>query len=90
MNFNPYIYILYYQSNLLNYLLPNPISYSYKMKCFICNRGVVTAWYKSKKDGKKTRENNVLRYVNDVIQTSINKDSYWLIIKCIRSLSIKP
>ena len=25
MNFNPYIYILYYQSNFLNYLPPNPL-----------------------------------------------------------------
>ena len=43
MNFNPYIYILYYKSNLLNYLPPNPASYPYKMKYFICNRGVGTA-----------------------------------------------
>ena len=32
MNFNPYISILYYQSNFLNYLTPNPVSYPYKMK----------------------------------------------------------
>ena len=31
MNFNPYIHILYYQSNLLNYLSPFPASYPYKM-----------------------------------------------------------
>ena len=43
MNFNPDIYILYYQSNLLNYLPPNPASYPYKMKYFICNGGVGTA-----------------------------------------------
>ena len=30
MNFNPYIYILYYQSNLLNYLPTNPASYPKK------------------------------------------------------------
>ena len=33
MNFNPYIYILYYQSNLLNYLPPNPVSCPYKITC---------------------------------------------------------
>ena len=27
MNFNPYIYIQYYQSNLLNYLPPIPVSH---------------------------------------------------------------
>ena len=41
-NFNPYIYTLYYQSNLLNYLPPDPVSYHYKMKYFICNGGVGT------------------------------------------------
>ena len=43
MNFNPYIYILYYQSNLLNYLQPNPASNPYKMEYCICNGGVGTA-----------------------------------------------
>ena len=44
MNFNSesYIYILYYQSNLL-ILLPKPTSYPYKMKYFICKAGVGTA-----------------------------------------------
>ena len=36
MNFNPYIYIIYHQSNLLNYRPPTPVSYPYKMKYFIC------------------------------------------------------
>ena len=31
MNFNPYIYNLYYQSNLLNYLTPNRGSDPYKI-----------------------------------------------------------
>ena len=35
MNFNPYIYILYYQSNKLNYLPPNPASYPCKMDYYI-------------------------------------------------------
>ena len=43
MNFNPYVYILYYQSNLLYYLPPNNSSYPYKMIHFICNGGVRTA-----------------------------------------------
>ena len=43
MNFKPYIYILYYKSYLLNYLPPNPASYPYKIKYFICNGGVATA-----------------------------------------------
>ena len=43
MNSNPYIYILSYQSNDLNYLASNPASEPYKMKCLICNRGVGTA-----------------------------------------------
>ena len=43
MNFNPYIYIIYYQSNLLNYLPPYPPSYPYKMEYCICNGGVGTA-----------------------------------------------
>ena len=38
MNFNPYIYILYHQSNLLHYLSPFPASYPYKM-----NRGNISA-----------------------------------------------
>ena len=38
MNFNPYIYILYHQSNLLHYLSPFPASNPYKM-----NRGNVSA-----------------------------------------------
>ena len=42
MNFNPYIYILYYQSNLLNNLPTNPTSYPYKMEYCICNGGVGT------------------------------------------------
>ena len=41
--FNPYIYILYYQSNLLDYLSPYPISYPYKMKYVNCKGGVGTA-----------------------------------------------
>ena len=43
MNFNPYIYFLYYKSNLLNHLPPNPVSDSYKIKYFIFNGGVGTA-----------------------------------------------
>ena len=43
MNFNPYIYIIYYQSNLLNSLPPIPVSYPYKMKYYICNGGIGTA-----------------------------------------------
>ena len=43
MNFNPCIYNLYHQSNLLNYLQPNLASYLYNMKYFICNGGVGTA-----------------------------------------------
>ena len=53
MNLNPYIYILYYQSNLLNYLPPNPVSYRYKMKYFICYGGVGTA-------KAQTHEHNVV------------------------------
>ena len=53
MNSNPYIYILYYQSNLLNDLPPKPISYPYKMKYFICNGGVGTP-------GSETCEHNVM------------------------------
>ena len=43
MIFNPYIYILYYQSNLLHYHSPNPASYPYKIKYLICNGGFGTA-----------------------------------------------
>ena len=61
MNFNHYIYILYSQSNLLDYFPPNPVSYPYRMKYFICNGGVgtlvnITPW----------------RYVNDVTQQTKN------------------
>ena len=42
MNFNPYIYILYYQS-LLNYLPLVSYPYKIKIKYFICNGGVGTA-----------------------------------------------
>ena len=37
MNFNPYIYILYCQSNLFNYPPSNPTSYPYKMEYCIWN-----------------------------------------------------
>ena len=30
-SFNPYTYILYYQSNLRNYLQSSPVSYPYKI-----------------------------------------------------------
>ena len=43
MNFNPYIYIIDFQSNFINYLTPIPSSYPYKMKYFIRNGGVRTA-----------------------------------------------
>ena len=77
MNFNSYIYILYYQSNLLNYLPPNPGSYPYKRKYFICNRGVGTA---------RDKLVNITwwRYVNDVTQTSINKERYLLRLMLLR------
>ena len=53
MNFNPYIYNLYYQSNLLIYLSPNPFIYPYKIKYFICNGGAGTA-------REQTREHSVV------------------------------
>ena len=37
LNFNPYIYILYYQSNIPNYLPPKFAGYHWIMKYFICN-----------------------------------------------------
>ena len=43
MNFNPYIYILYYQSNIPNYLLPKSAGYPWIIKYFICNGGVGAA-----------------------------------------------
>ena len=48
MNFNPYIYILYHQSNLLHYLSPFPASYPYKM-----NRGNISAPPQKKKMNTK-------------------------------------
>ena len=36
------IYILYYQSSLLNYLPPNPANYPYIMEYCICNQDVRT------------------------------------------------
>ena len=71
MNFNPYIYTLYYRSNLLNYLPPNPASYMYPYK--ICNGGVGTP-----REGSKLVNITSWRNVNDVTQMSINKESYWL------------
>ena len=53
MNFNPYIYILYYQSNLLNYLPPSPVSYPYKTKYFICKEVLG-------QQGSETHEHNVM------------------------------
>ena len=41
--FIPYIYILYYQSTLLNYLPLDPVSYPYKNEIFHLKRGVGTA-----------------------------------------------
>ena len=43
LNFNAYIYILYYQLNILNYRPPKSARCPYKMKYFICNRGVGTS-----------------------------------------------
>ena len=43
LHFNPYIYILYYQSNMPYNLTSNPACYPFKIICFICNRGVGTA-----------------------------------------------
>ena len=54
MYFNPYIYILYYQSNLLNYLPPNPVSYPYKIK----NISFVTEVLEQ--PGSKTLDHNVV------------------------------
>ena len=42
MDFNPYTYILYYQSNLLNYLPHNPASYPYK-KEYCASQTTITA-----------------------------------------------
>ena len=67
MNFNPYIYILYYQSNLLNYLPPSPNSYPYKMKYCICNGGVETA-------GSKTCVHNVVT-IRELCHTNVDKQS---------------
>ena len=49
MNFNPYIYILYYQSNLFYYLSPYRISYPYKMKYSMLEQ-----------PGRETHEHNVV------------------------------
>ena len=59
-----------YQSNLLNKLLHKPatFSYTYKMKFFICNKGVETT-RKLDTHGDTTS----WRYVDDVTQTSMNK-----------------
>ena len=43
LNFNPYNYILYYQSNMPYNLTPSPACYPFKMIYFICNKGVGTA-----------------------------------------------
>ena len=43
INFNSYIYILYYQTNLQYYLPTNSASYPYKMEYCICDGGVGTA-----------------------------------------------
>ena len=77
MNFNPYIYILYYQSNLLNDPLPTPISYPYEMKYFIGNGSVGTA---------RTNLLNIKarRCVNDAMQMSITKERYWLTLTLLR------
>ena len=66
MNFNPYIYILYYQSNLLNYLSPSPASYPYMMKFItevleqprsetrVHNIVTIREWRHAKVDGQKS------------------------------------
>ena len=69
MNFNSesYIYILYYQSNLLHILLPKPNSYSYKMKTFVCNGGVGAARKRDTRVYKVVamRERHHIKYVID-------------------------
>ena len=67
MNFNPYIYILYYQSNLLNYLPPNPTSYPYKMEYCICKVGI----------GSPRKQNSVHNIVTicKIRHTNVDKQS---------------
>ena len=43
MNFNPYIYIIDGQLNIINYLQTISASYPYKMDYFISNGGIGTA-----------------------------------------------
>ena len=43
LNFNSYIFILYYQSKMLYNFTHKPACYPYKMVIHICNRGVGTA-----------------------------------------------
>ena len=44
LNFNPYIYILYYQSNMPYNLTPSPAQcYPFRINYFICNGGVGAA-----------------------------------------------
>ena len=53
MYFNPYIYILYFKSYLLNYLPPNPSVILIK-----CNISFVTEVLEQ--PGSKTREHNIV------------------------------
>ena len=71
MNVNPHIYIPFYQSNLLKYLPPTPVSYS-NMKYFNCNRGL-------EQPGSKTCEHNVVAicewsHTNDKQRTLLADD----------------
>ena len=43
LHFNPYIYILYYDSNMSDNLTPSPACYHFKIISFLCNWGVGTA-----------------------------------------------
>ena len=53
MNFSPYIYILYYQSNVLNYLPPEPFSFLIKWNISFVREVL-------EQPGRKNREHNII------------------------------
>ena len=85
---NIWISILIFTSNIINqiYLIifqPNSLVILEKWNIFICNRDVGTA------SERKSFIYTSRRYVNDVTQMLINKESYWLTLTLLH-LEVRP
>ena len=70
VHFTTYIYILYYQSNLLNYLPPNPASY----KCTLIKWNILLVTEMLEQLGIETRVHNVVT-IRESRHANVDKQS---------------